>query len=96
MNLGLVTETMPRTLARISLLRNMVSAEPQRTAEHVALADDYARARSNALAEAYVVNTLLTVGSRRMGACLRGEPWCDEMSGSRDIKAAWAAYREAA
>lgn len=94
MYLGLLVEDVDRTLARLSLLRHMRSQDQANTDANAALCDAYAHARSNARAESYVTETLLSVGSRRMGSCLRGEPWCDEFTGSLDVKARWAAFRE--
>lgn len=91
--LGLLVEPIADTLARLSLLRHATFASPIASKLVHDIADQYAAERSNYQAEGYVITTLLNVGSRRMGSCMRGEPWCDEMSGSRDVKAQWAAFR---
>lgn len=94
MYLGLIVEDVDRTLARLSLLKHMHTNTPGQSHRHQQVAESYERARNNARAESYVTETLLAVGSRRMGACMRGEPWCDEFTGSMEVKARWAAFRK--
>ena len=90
--LGLLTEPVERTVARTRLLQHAVGDWFGVTAP---LVDAYERDRLNTKATTYVVNTLLNVGSRRMGSCLRGEPCIDEFTGSQQVKAVWARYRAA-
>ena len=70
--LGLLTEPVIRTVARLELFRHANVAFPVGS---MAIADAYEASRRHAARIEYIVNTLYATGSRRMEAYLRGDHW---------------------